>query len=72
VWDDDLAAEDILTIVVQVNGRLRDKFQAPADLAEAEAKAHALACEGAQRHMDGKRPLKVIYIPGKLVNIVVK
>ena len=44
----------------------------PADIAEAEAKAHALACEGAQRHMDGKRPVKVIYIPGKLVNIVVK
>ena len=62
----------MLTIVVQVNGKLRDKFQAPADIAEAEAKAHALACEGAQRHMDGKRPVKVIYIPGKLVNIVVK
>jgi leucyl-tRNA synthetase len=72
VWDDELAAEDILTIVVQVNGRLRDKFHAPADLGEAEAKARALACEGAQRHMDGKRPLKVVYVPGKLVNIVVK
>jgi leucyl-tRNA synthetase len=72
IWDDELAAEELLTIVVQVNGKLRDKFQAPADIAEAEAKSHALACEGAQRHMDGKRPVKVIYIPGKLVNIVVK
>jgi leucyl-tRNA synthetase len=72
IWDDELAAEELLTIVVQVNGKLRDKFQAPADIAEAEAKSHALACAGAQRHMDGKRPVKVIYIPGKLVNIVVK
>ena len=71
-WDEELAAEEMLTIVVQVNGKLRDKFQAPADIAEAEAKAQALACEGAQRHMDGERPVKVIYIPGKLVNIVVK
>jgi leucyl-tRNA synthetase len=71
-WDDDLAAEEMLTIVVQVNGKLRDKFQVPADIAEEEAKSHALACEGAQRHMDGKRPVQVIYIPGKLVNIVVK
>jgi leucyl-tRNA synthetase len=71
-WDDELAAEELLTIVVQVNGKLRDKFQASADIAEAEAKSQALACEGAQRHMDGKRPVKVIYIPGKLVNIVVK
>jgi leucyl-tRNA synthetase len=72
VWDDELAAEEMLTVVVQVNGKLRDKFQAPVDIDEAEAKAHALACEGVQRHMDGKRPVKVIYIPGKLVNIVVK
>lgn len=71
-WDDELAAEELLTIVVQVNGKLRDKFQAPADVGEDEAKTQALACEGAQRHMNGKQPLKVIYVPGKLVNIVVK
>jgi leucyl-tRNA synthetase len=71
-WDDELAAEELLTIVVQVNGKLRDKFQAPADVGEEEAKTQALACEGAQRHMNGKQPLKVIYVPGKLVNIVVK
>ena len=58
--------------MVQVNGRLRDKFEAPADISEADAKAHALALEGAQRHMDGKQPVKVIYVPGRLVNIVVK
>jgi leucyl-tRNA synthetase len=71
-WDDDLAAEVLLTIVVQVNGRLRDKFEAPADITEADAKAQALALEGTQRHMNGKQPFKVIYVPGRLVNIVVK
>jgi leucyl-tRNA synthetase len=70
-WDDELAAEEMLTIVVQVNGRLRDKFLAPADIDTEEAKTRALACEGAQRHMDDKQPLKVIYVPGRLVNIVV-
>jgi leucyl-tRNA synthetase len=71
-WDDELAAEELLTVVVQVNGKLRDKFEAPADINEEAAKAQALACEGAQRHMNGKQPFKVIYVPGKLVNIVVK
>ena len=71
-WDDELAAEELLTVVVQVNGKLRDKFEAPADVNEEAAKAQALACEGAQRHMHGKQPFKVIYVPGKLVNIVVK
>jgi leucyl-tRNA synthetase len=72
IWDDDLAADEMLTIVAQVNGRLRDKFEAPVDISEEDAKAQAIACEGVQRHINGKTPFKVIYVPGKLVNIVVK
>jgi leucyl-tRNA synthetase len=71
-WDEELAAEELLTIVVQINGKLRDRFLAPADIAEAEAQAQALACEGVQRHLQGKQPQKVVYIPGRLVNMVVK
>jgi leucyl-tRNA synthetase len=71
-WDEELAAEETLTIVVQVNGKVRDRFEAPADIGEEEAKGQALATPGAQKHLDGKRPLKVIYVPGRLVNIVVK
>lgn len=71
-WDEALAADEMLTIVAQVNGRLRDKFEAPVDISEADAKAQAMACDGVQRHMNGKEPFKVIYVPGKLVNIVVK
>ncbi|HEY7489997.1 MAG TPA: leucine--tRNA ligase [Candidatus Tectomicrobia bacterium] len=70
-WDHELAAEELLTIVVQVNGKLREKFQASADISEADAKVQALACEGVQRHLHGKQPLKVVYVPGRLVNIVV-
>jgi leucyl-tRNA synthetase len=71
-WDEDLAAEETITIVVQVNGKVRDRFEAPTEIGEEEAKEKALATSGAQKHLEGKQPLKVIYIPGRLVNIVVK
>ncbi len=71
-WDDELAAEELLTMVVQVNGKLRDRFDVPADIEETDVKAQALGRESVQRHMNGKEPFKVIYVPGKLVNIVVK
>lgn len=72
VWDEDLAAEEQLTIVVQINGKLRDRFLAPATIDETEAKARALDCEGVQRHLAGKQPSKVLYVPGRLVNLVVR
>ena len=71
-WDEELAAEEVITIVVQVNGKLRDRFQAPADIGETDAKAQALATEGAQKHAGDREPAKVVYVPGRLVNIVVK
>jgi len=72
VWDEELAAEEVITIVVQVNGKVRDRFEALADIGEEEAKKQALDTDGAQKHMAGRRPLKVIYVPGRLVNIVVR
>jgi leucyl-tRNA synthetase len=69
--DEAAAKEDTITLPVQVNGKLRDRIELPANVSEAEAKAAALVCEGAQRFMEGKAPRKVIYIPGRLVNIVV-
>ena len=70
-WDPAIAAEEMVTIVVQVNGKVRDRFEAPATITEAEAKQKALATDGAKRNMDGKSPKKVLYVPGRLVNIVV-
>jgi leucyl-tRNA synthetase len=70
-WDAALAADDVVTIVVQVNGKVRDRFEAPADIGEDEAKARALATEGALKYMEGRAPKMVKVVPGKLVTIVV-
>ncbi len=71
-YDPAIAAEEMITLVVQVNGKVRDRVQVPADISEEAAKAAALATAGAQRHLDGKPPKKVIYIPKTgMVNIVV-
>jgi len=70
-WDADLAHEDEITLVVQVNGKVRDRIQAPAGIAEDEAKRLALASESVQRQLAGAEPKKVIYVPGKLISIVV-
>ncbi len=71
-FDPAIAAEEVITLVVQVNGKVRDRIEVPADISEEEAKARALASENAQRFMDGKPPRKVIYVAkGGIVNIVV-
>ncbi len=69
-WDEAIAAEEMLTLIVQVNGRLRDRIQVSVSITEDEAKDLALASENVQRHIGDKGPRKVIYVPGKLVNIV--
>ena len=63
--------DDTCTIVVQVNGKLRDKFEAPLNAPKDELEKTALATDGAIRFMDGKTAKKVIVVPNKLVNIVV-
>ena len=60
-----------ITLVVQINGKLRDRFEVPVGLSDEEAKAKALASETVQKFLEGKEPRKVIVIKGKLVNIVV-
>ncbi len=70
-WDEEVAAEEMLTLVVQVNGKLRDRIQVPVGIAEEEARARALASAKVQRHLGDRSPRKVIYVPGRLVNIVV-
>jgi leucyl-tRNA synthetase len=69
--DEEAAKEDEITLVVQVNGKVRDRIVVPADIAEEDAKAVALASEVVQRFMEGKPARKVVVIPGRLVNIVV-
>jgi len=71
-WDEAVAAEEMIALVVQVNGKVRDRVEVPADVDEGTARSLALECEGARRHIEGKQVLKVIVVPGRLVNIVVK
>lgn len=68
-WDDAQIVRDTLTIVVQVNGKLRAKLDVAADTGAEEIKKLALADENVQKFVTGE-PRKVIYVPGKLVNIV--
>jgi leucyl-tRNA synthetase len=70
-FDPAAAAEETVTLVVQVNGKVRDRLQAPAGIAEAEAREMALASEAVRRYLDGGTPKQVIYVPGRLVNVVV-
>ena len=69
-WDPALAADEVFTLVVQVNGRLRDRIEVPVSITEEEARNVALESAGAQQHISGKAVARVIYVPGKLVNIV--
>ncbi len=71
-WDDQLAAEDMITLVVQVNGKVRDKLEVPADIEEAAAQELALASPKVQSFMNGKTIFKSVYVPGRLVNLVVR
>jgi leucyl-tRNA synthetase len=69
-YDEAALEKEVLTIVVQVNGRLRSRFEVAADAGEESIKATALADEKVQKFTGGKAPRKVIVVKGKLVNIV--
>jgi leucyl-tRNA synthetase len=70
-FDPELAREEIVTIVVQVNGKLRDKFEADAGIGESEMRERALALDRVRSLIAGRPVRKVICIENKLVNIVV-
>ena len=72
VADDEAILEDEITLIVQVNGKVRERLIVPATIDSESAKAQALSSENVKRYLDGKDVQKVIYVPGRLVNIVVK
>jgi leucyl-tRNA synthetase len=61
-----------VTLVVQVNGKVRDRIEVPLDVDEDTARAMALQTEGAQRHVADKQIVNVVFVPGRLVSIVVR
>jgi leucyl-tRNA synthetase len=70
-WDDRYLQSDTATIIVQVNGKLRAKLLVSKDAAEADIKELALHEPNAMKFLEDKEPRKVIYIAGRLVNIVI-
>jgi leucyl-tRNA synthetase len=70
--DESFLERETFMLVVQVNGKLRDRVEAGVDASEEELLELARASESAQRHLDGKDVVKEIVVPGKLVNLVVR
>lgn len=66
-----LTQEDETEIVVQVNGKVRDKLTVAVDLPEGEAIRLALARERVREQLGDRSPVRVIYVPGRLINIVI-
>jgi leucyl-tRNA synthetase len=69
--DQDIAAAEKVTIVIQVNGKVRGRLEVPAGTPMDEVEKLALAEEAVQRALEGKSLRKVIPVPDKLVNIVI-
>lgn len=71
VFDEEMAKEDMIELVVQVNGKVRDKISVAAGISDEDAKVKALSSETIQRFLEDKEPKKVIVVQGRLVNIVI-
>lgn len=70
-WDDNLVAESKMLIVVQVNGKVRAKLEVPKEISEEDVTKLALDNEHVAEYVSNKKPTKLIYVPGRILNIVV-
>ncbi len=71
-FEAELAKEELITIAIQVNGKLRGNLQVPAETDDKTLKTEAAKVDGVKRHIKGKNILKKVIVPGRLVNFVVK
>lgn len=69
-YDEALTVEEVIELVVQVNGKVRDRLTVPIDLAEDQARELALSSDRVREHLGDATPARVIYVPGKLINLV--
>jgi leucyl-tRNA synthetase len=69
-WDPSLVRAKTITLIVQLDGRVRDRLEVSADIAEQAARQQAMDSPGVRRHLNGRAVARVIYVPGKLINIV--
>ena len=71
-WDESQLVEDTVTVVVQVNGKVRAKLELPKAADEQAATAAALDDDNVRKHLEGREPTKIVYVPGRLISIVIK
>jgi len=71
-WNDELATDEVITVVVQINGKVRDRLQLSVDVTEEEAFEAAFASERVKAYTGDSEIVRRIYIPGKLVNFVIR
>jgi len=71
-WKEELAREEEVTLVVQVNGKLRDRILVPVSISEDEANRVALESKRVQSYLEGREIIKKVYVPGRLLNLVVR
>jgi leucyl-tRNA synthetase len=69
-FNPELARAERVTLVVQINGKLKDRIEVSPDISEAEAAALALASDRVARELDGAQPSRIVARPPRLVNIV--
>ncbi|MCL4498773.1 MAG: leucine--tRNA ligase [Chloroflexi bacterium] len=71
-YDPEVAKAPEVTIIVQVNGKVRDRIAAPAGITEEKMHEAAIKSDNVKRFIEGKRIVKVVSVPGKLINIVIR
>jgi leucyl-tRNA synthetase len=69
-WDEALATEESITLVVQVNGRVRERLTAPSSITADQARALALGSPVVQRYVGARIVREAVFVPGKLINLV--
>jgi leucyl-tRNA synthetase len=69
-WDEALISTEVFTLVVQVNGRVRDRLEVPIGLDEETARRLSLESESVRPHLEGQRVTHIVYVPGRLINVV--
>jgi leucyl-tRNA synthetase len=69
-YDRDQISAQTITLVVQIDGRVRDRLEVPVEIDRQEAQDQALDRPGVRRNLNGRTVVRVVYVPGKLINIV--
>ena len=72
MWDERLIKKETVTLAVQINGRVRAEIEVPADISEAEALEKAKSADKVVSYLQGKEIKKAIYVPGRLISLVVQ